>query len=140
MPFTKSNDVTIVDVAERSRDIDCLTQLSVASSQNSNKSRSTIKSQPTGDCVLPHLVLGHALVTARVVLLKAGNLQHGVRVLHFDFAGEGNAVGPPPGDFWDGAVRHMRRKSSAGNQVQVSVTICSNKASDGLQYLFFSFC
>lgn len=140
MPFIKSNDVTIVDVAERSRDIDCLTQLSVASSQNSNKSRSTIKSQPTGDCVLPHLVLGHALVTARVVLLKAGNLQHGVRVLHFDFAGEGNAVGPPPGDFWDGAVRHMRRKSSAGNQVQVSVTICSNKASDGLQYLFFSFC
>lgn len=68
-----------------------------------NKSVSTIEGQSTGGRVLAHLVLGHTLVPARVVLLEAGDLQHGVGVLHFDFAGEGDAVGPLPGDLRDGA-------------------------------------
>lgn len=66
-------------------------------------SHSTIEGQSSGGCVPAHLVLGHALIAPGVVLLEAGDLQHGVGVFHLHFAGERNTVGPLPGDLWDWA-------------------------------------
>ena len=77
-----------------------------------NNSLSTIEGQSTSSDVLAHLVLSHTLVPARVVLLEAGDLQHGVRILHFDFAGEGDAVSPLPCDLWDGAAKRDRRRKA----------------------------
>ena len=69
-----------------------------------DKSQSTMEGQPTSGRVLPHLVLSYALVASCIILLEAGDLQHGVRVLHFHFAGEGNTISPLPGDLRDGAA------------------------------------
>lgn len=54
--------------------------------------------------VLPHLVFGQTLVPPGVLLLKAGDLQHHVGVLHFHFAGEGDPIRPSPGDLRDWAA------------------------------------
>lgn len=70
---------------------------------------STVEGQSPRGCVLPHLVLSQALVPPCVVLLEAGDLQHSFRVLHFDFAGEGDAVGPLPRDLRDRAGRRRER-------------------------------
>lgn len=77
--------------------------------------RSTIKSQSTRSRVLPHLVFGHALVSPRIILLEAGDLQHGIGVLHFDFAGEGDAISPLPSDLWDGAGRDRQEGNFSRN-------------------------
>lgn len=70
----------------------------------------TVEGQSSGGRVLAHPVLGHALIPSRVVLLEAGDLQHGVGVLHLHFAGEGHAVGPLPGDLGHRAGRGGRKK------------------------------
>lgn len=70
----------------------------------------TVEGQSPGGHVLAHPVLGHALISSRVVLLEAGDLQHGVGVLHLHLAGEGHAVGPLPGDLRHRAGRGGREK------------------------------
>lgn len=71
---------------------------------------STVEGQSPGGRVLAHPVLGHALVSSCVVLLEAGDLQHGVGVLHLHLAGEGHPVGPLPGDLRHRARRGGRRE------------------------------
>lgn len=63
---------------------------------NRNKGYTTIEHQPTSGGVFSHLVFGQALVSAGVILLEAGNLQHSVGILHFDFTGERYAISPLP--------------------------------------------
>lgn len=70
----------------------------------------TVEGQPPGGHVLAHPVLGHTLVSSRVVLLEAGDLQHSIGVLHLHFAGEGHAIGPLPGDLRYRAERGKRKK------------------------------
>lgn len=62
------------------------------------KKKSTVEGQSTGCSVLAHLVLSHTFISSCVILLEAGNLQHSVGILHFDFAGEGNAIRSLPSD------------------------------------------
>lgn len=95
-----------------------LTQFFIISNKTNN-SCGTIEGQSASGCVLAHLVLSHTLVPPCIILLEAGYLQHGIRVLHFDFTGEGNTVSPLPGDLWDGAGRDRGSKTSAEILIQV---------------------
>lgn len=101
------------------RDGTCCTLLKIFKSRQvrlcclSEPNKGTIEGQATSGGVLAHPVLRHTLVSSCVFLLEAGDLQHGIRVLHFDFTGEGDAISPLPGDLWHGARRARKKETSS---------------------------
>lgn len=99
----------------------CCTLLNIFKSRKaclcclSKPNEGTIEGQATSGGVLAHPVLRHTLVSSCVFLLEAGDLQHGIRVLHFDFTGEGDAISPLPGDLWHGARRARKKRNLIKN-------------------------
>lgn len=70
---------------------------------------------PTPRCIFASPILRHALVRPRVFLLEIRYFKDGVWILHFDFAGEGDAAGSPPAYFWDRAAKEEQKSSHDGN-------------------------
>lgn len=70
----------------------------------------TVEWNATPRSIFAPPILRHALVRPRVLLLEIRDFKDGVWILHFDFAGEGDAARSPPAYFWDRAAKETNKK------------------------------
>lgn len=67
---------------------------------------------PTSSSVFASPVLCDTLIHPCIFLLKIKDFKDGIRILHFDFAGERDTACSPPAYFWDRAAKKEKRNKS----------------------------
>lgn len=79
----------------------------------------------TPRCIFASPILCHALVRPRVFLLEMRYFKDGIWILHFDFAGEGDATVSSPAYFWNGAAKGEQQQKKE-KVPMMTTAICCN--------------